>query len=79
MNEEWFSVTLAGALLLLDIAIRVAALIFVPINRKPQAATAWLLAIFLIPYVGVILFLLLVVITLLQQRWFSRRITYDMS
>ena len=29
--------------------------------------------------VAVILFLLLVVITLLQQRWFSRRITYDMS
>ena len=29
--------------------------------------------------VAVILFLLLVVITLVQQRWFSRRITYDMS
>src|SRR5699024_7351660 len=28
---------------------------------------------------GVILFLLLVVITLIQQRWCSRRITYDMS
>ena len=29
--------------------------------------------------VAVILFLLLVVITLAQQRWFSRRITYDLS
>ncbi|SLM96838.1 N-Acetyl-D-glucosamine ABC transport system, permease protein [Brachybacterium faecium] len=29
--------------------------------------------------VAVILFLLLVVITLIQQRWFSKRITYDMS
>ncbi|MDN5601612.1 MAG: sugar ABC transporter permease [Brachybacterium sp.] len=29
--------------------------------------------------VAVILFLLLVVITVAQQRWFSRRITYDMS
>lgn len=29
--------------------------------------------------VAVILFLLLVVITLIQQRWFSRRITYDLS
>lgn len=29
--------------------------------------------------VAVILFLLLVVITVLQQRWFSKRITYDMS
>ena len=33
--------------------------IFVPRNRKPQTAMAWLLAIFLIPYVGFILFLLL--------------------
>ncbi len=29
--------------------------------------------------VAVILFVLLVVITVIQQRWFSRRITYDMS
>ncbi len=29
--------------------------------------------------VAVILFLLLVVITAIQQRWFSKRITYDMS
>lgn len=29
--------------------------------------------------VAVVLFLLLVVITLIQQRWFSRRITYDLS
>ncbi|MEE1617801.1 carbohydrate ABC transporter permease [Brachybacterium sp. J153] len=29
--------------------------------------------------IAVILFLLLVAITLVQQRWFSRRITYDMS
>src|SRR5690554_3998711 len=31
----------------------------VPLNRRPQTATAWLLAIFLIPYVGFLLFLLL--------------------
>jgi len=42
-----------------DIVIRVVALIVVPRNRKPQTATAWLLAIFLIPWVGVILFLLI--------------------
>lgn len=29
--------------------------------------------------VAVILFVILVVITLIQQRYFSRRITYDMS
>jgi cardiolipin synthase len=42
-----------------DIVIRVIALIVVPRNRKPQTATAWLLAIFLIPWVGVLLFLLI--------------------
>ena len=50
----WAVIGLAG-----DIIIRVVALIVVPRNRKPQTATAWLLAIFLIPWVGVILFLLI--------------------
>ncbi|MBX3196162.1 MAG: cardiolipin synthase [Microbacteriaceae bacterium] len=44
--------------LVLDIAIRVGALIFVPRNRRPQTALAWLLLIFLQPYVGLLLFLL---------------------
>ena len=39
-------------------SIRVLALVFVPRNRRPQTALAWLLAIFFIPYVGIILFLL---------------------
>src|SRR5690606_25111391 len=46
-------------LVVIDLAIRIGTLIVVPINRKPQTATAWLLAIFLIPYVGFLLFLLL--------------------
>jgi cardiolipin synthase len=41
-----------------DLAIRVAALVIIPRNRKPSAATAWLLAIFLIPYVGILFYLL---------------------
>ena len=44
--------------LVIDISIRVIAVIVVPQNRKPQTAMAWLLAIFLIPYVGILLFLL---------------------
>jgi cardiolipin synthase len=44
--------------LFVDIAIRVVAVIVVPQNRKPQTAMAWLLAIFLIPYIGILLFLL---------------------
>lgn len=42
-----------------DLAIRVAAIIIVPRNRRPTAAMAWLLAIYFIPIVGVFLFLLI--------------------
>lgn len=43
----------------LDIVTRILALIFVPKNRRPQTALAWLLAIWFLPYVGIILFLIL--------------------
>jgi len=58
VTSEGFNVTYAIVVLVIDIIIRVLAVIYVPQNRKPQTATAWLLAIFLIPYVGIILFLL---------------------
>ena len=44
---------------LVDLAIKITALIVIPRRRKPTAAMAWLLAIFLIPYVGILLFLLI--------------------
>jgi cardiolipin synthase len=44
---------------LADLAIKVAALIVIPKHRKPTAAMAWLLAIFLIPFIGILLFLLI--------------------
>jgi cardiolipin synthase len=50
---------LGGILILADLAIRITALIIVPRGRKPTAAMAWLLAIFLIPFVGIQLFLLI--------------------
>jgi cardiolipin synthase len=46
------------ALVVIDFSIRVLAVIFIPRNRRPQTATAWLLAIFFLPYVGAILFLI---------------------
>src|SRR3712207_1630186 len=57
---DWALVTtiVVGLLLVVDVAIRVIAIITVPINRRPQTATAWLLAIFFIPYLGFLLFLL---------------------
>lgn len=57
--EHWLTVALTVLLVLLDLAIRVFAIIYVPINRKPQTATGWLLAIFLIPYIGFIVFLII--------------------
>ncbi|SOC87573.1 cardiolipin synthetase 2 [Curtobacterium sp. 314Chir4.1] len=57
--EHWLTVAITVFLVLLDLAIRVFSIIYVPINRKPQTATAWLLAIFLIPYIGFIVFLVI--------------------
>ena len=42
-----------------DLIIRVVALCWIPYNRKPTVALGWLMAIFLIPYVGLIVFLLI--------------------
>ncbi|MFT4136766.1 cardiolipin synthase [Microbacterium sp.] len=45
--------------LVFDITVRIAAIIVIPRNRRPTAAMAWLLAIYFIPLVGVVLFLLI--------------------
>jgi cardiolipin synthase A/B len=52
------AVIIATILVLADLTIRVLAVIYIPRNRRPQTALAWLLAIFFIPYVGILLFLL---------------------
>ncbi|MEO7016437.1 MAG: cardiolipin synthase [Leifsonia sp.] len=59
MDPALFWTLIVGFALLLDFVIRVIAVIVVPRNRKPTSATAWLLAIFLIPYIGVLFFLLI--------------------
>ncbi|MHB1170968.1 MAG: cardiolipin synthase [Lacisediminihabitans sp.] len=59
MNGAWIGPAIIVAALLIDLTIRVIAIIVIPQNRKPQTATAWLLAIFFLPYVGIILFLLI--------------------
>jgi cardiolipin synthase A/B len=50
---------LAVLLVVVDFVIRVVALVVIPRNRRPQTAMAWLLAIFFLPYIGILLFLLL--------------------
>ncbi len=52
------AVVVATILVLVDLTIRVLAVIYIPRNRRPQTALAWLLAIFFIPYFGILLFLL---------------------
>ncbi|MFH8251080.1 cardiolipin synthase [Microbacterium sp. B2969] len=61
-NLAW----IAGVVL--NLAIIVAALLILPKRRKPTAAMAWLLAIFLLPYLGIILFLLIGSIKLPKKR-----------
>ncbi|WP_298040463.1 cardiolipin synthase [uncultured Microbacterium sp.] len=56
MDWTWWVLALG---VVVDIVIRIAAIIIIPRNRRPTAAMAWLLAIFFIPYVGVVLFLLI--------------------
>lgn len=46
-------------LAVIDLIIRVTAIIVIPRSRRPTAAMAWLLAIFFIPWVGVFLFLMI--------------------
>ncbi|GAB3558557.1 cardiolipin synthase [Spelaeicoccus albus] len=52
-------VAITAALFSIDIAIRIVMLGVVPHNRRPSTALAWLLAIFFIPYIGLLVFLLL--------------------
>ncbi|TPW71548.1 cardiolipin synthase [Schumannella sp. 10F1B-5-1] len=54
----WLTLAIVIALLVIDFAARIAALAIIPRNRRPQTAMAWLLAIFLIPYLGILIFLL---------------------
>lgn len=51
---DWVTFLLA----VVDLVIRLAALGIIPGNRRPTTAMAWLLAIFFIPTLGLILFLL---------------------
>jgi len=53
---EWNWVTILG---ILSYFIGIFALGFIPSNRKPGEATAWLLLIFLAPVLGAVLFILL--------------------
>ena len=60
------------AYLIVDITVRIIAVIQVPRNRRPTAAMAWLLAIFFIPVVGVLLLVFCLLQRLLTHRTAQR-------
>lgn len=49
----------AGLVFTLDLIIRIGAIFIVPRNRRPTSGMAWLLAIFFMPFIGTILFLVI--------------------
>lgn len=49
----------AFTLFLIDLVIRIGAIFIVPRNRRPTSGMAWLLAIFFLPFIGTILFLII--------------------
>ena len=63
---------------LLSIAICIVALFVVPVNRKPSSATAWLMLIFGLPYLGALLFFMLGSPKLSRRRRAQQRTMDDM-
>ncbi len=59
MDQTGWALVWVVFVFIVDVAVRILAIIFVPRNRRPTAAMAWLLAIYFIPIVGVLLFLLI--------------------
>jgi cardiolipin synthase len=55
-NWSVITVIIIVLLIVIDFVVRVLSIILIPRNRRPQTATAWLLAIFFLPYIGIILF-----------------------
>ncbi|GAA3905239.1 cardiolipin synthase [Microbacterium invictum] len=55
LTWTWWAVVV----LIFDLTIRVLSVIIIPRNRRPTAAMAWLLAIYFIPIIGILLFLLI--------------------
>src|SRR5699024_7562270 len=52
---EWYHFLIVG----LDYVLKFVALGWVPQKRRPSSAMAWLLAIFLIPFIGILLFIMI--------------------
>lgn len=60
MDVVWLATVAAYPVIVLvvDMVIRVLAVIYIPRNRRPQTALAWLVLIFALPVPGIVVFLL---------------------
>lgn len=76
MTFNWATITVVLAFV--GWLIPFVLLFIVPANRKPSSATAWLLLAFLLPYLGVILFLLLGSPKLSRRRLAQQRTMDDL-
>ncbi|HEY0249211.1 MAG TPA: cardiolipin synthase [Gryllotalpicola sp.] len=59
MNAGFWTSAIIIFALIVDFVFRVVAIVVVPRNRRPTSATAWLLTINFIPYLGLLVFLLI--------------------
>ncbi len=57
MSFTWFDFAVAA--FLLEWLIKIGLIFYIPRNRKPSSAIAWLLVLFLLPWLGIILFILI--------------------
>ncbi|MCK6079788.1 cardiolipin synthase [Microbacterium sp. EYE_5] len=59
ISVDWTWTWWVVLVLAFDISVRLVAVFIVPRYRRPTAAMAWLLAIYFIPFIGILLFLLI--------------------
>lgn len=65
MTPPWFEglhnrpLWITVALVVVDAVVKVVALGLIPERRRPSSATAWLLLVFFVPYLGIAIFLLI--------------------
>lgn len=59
LTGDQLTILLTVIALLVDWVVRIVAIIVIPRNRKPTAGMAWLLAIFFIPYIGILLYVII--------------------
>lgn len=78
MQAEIVSLFTVLLVLAIDVGVRVAALGIIPNNRKPSEATAWLLAVFFVPFIGIFLFLFLGNSKLSKKRRSKQRAINDL-